>query len=89
MENVKKHFAEKRNDLYARYRLARIQEERKAVIRGMQRFNMEARKYRGGVQTALRKYELLVGEYPILNVLQPDNTRNGFCIRCGGKESKW
>ncbi len=29
-----------------------------------------------------------VGEYPILNVLQPDNTRSGFCIRCGGKESK-
>ena len=47
MENVKKHFAEKRNDLYARARLAKTEEDRQAVIRDMQRFNMEARKYRG------------------------------------------
>jgi hypothetical protein len=46
MENVKKHFAEKRNDLHARGRLAKTQEERQKVIRDMQRFNMEARKYR-------------------------------------------
>ena len=47
LENVKKHFAEKRNDLYARSRLAKTQEEKQGVIRDMQRFNMEARKYRG------------------------------------------
>ena len=47
MENVEKHFAEKRNDLYARIHLAKTQEEGKKVIRDMQRFNMEARKYRG------------------------------------------
>ena len=47
MENVKKHFAEKRNDFYARSRLAKTQEERQKVIRDIQRFNMEARKYRG------------------------------------------
>jgi hypothetical protein len=47
MENVKKHFAEKRNDLCARSRLAKTEEERQKVIRDMQRFNMEARKYRG------------------------------------------
>ena len=47
MENVKKYFAEKRNDLYTWVRLAKTQEERKKVIRDMQRFNMEARKYRG------------------------------------------
>jgi hypothetical protein len=47
MENVKKHFTEKRNDLYARLRLAKTQEEKQGVIRDMQRFNMEARKYRG------------------------------------------
>ena len=47
MENVKKHFAEKRNDLYARYRLAKTLEDRQTVIRDMQRFNMEARKYPG------------------------------------------
>ena len=46
MENVKKHFAEKGNDLYARSRLTKTQEERQKVTRDMQRFNMEARKYR-------------------------------------------
>ena len=47
LENVKKHFAEKRNDLYARSRLAKTQEEKQKVMRDMQRFNMEARKYPG------------------------------------------
>jgi ribosomal protein S15P/S13E len=47
MENIKKHFADKRNDLYARGRLAKTQEERQKVIRDMKRVNMEVRKYRG------------------------------------------
>lgn len=47
MENVQAHFREKRDDLYSRYRLARTPEERREVIRSMQRFNLEARKYRG------------------------------------------
>ena len=47
MENVQKHFKEKRDDLYSRYRLARTPEEKHRVIRDMQKFNMEARKYRG------------------------------------------
>ncbi len=47
MENIKKHFAEKRNDLYARYRLAKTQDERQKATRDIQKFNMEARKYRG------------------------------------------
>ena len=47
MENVQKHFKGKRDDLYSRYRLARTPEEKQRVIRDMQRFNMEARKYRG------------------------------------------
>ena len=47
MENVRGHFKERREDLYARYLLAKTQEERQKVIRDMQRFNMEARKYRG------------------------------------------
>ena len=47
MENVKKHFAKKSKDLYARVRLAKTEEERQKAIRDMQRFNMEARKYRG------------------------------------------
>jgi ribosomal protein S15P/S13E len=47
MDNVKKHFAEKRNDFYARFRLSKTPQDRQRVIRDMQRFNMEARKYRG------------------------------------------
>ena len=47
MENVQAHFKGKRDDLYSRYRLARTPEEKQRVIRDMQRFNMEARKYRG------------------------------------------
>jgi hypothetical protein len=47
MENVQKHFKEKRDDLYSRYRLAKTSEDKQKVIRDMQRFNLEARKYRG------------------------------------------
>jgi hypothetical protein len=47
MDNVQAHFEEKRDDLYSRYRLARTPTEKQRVIRDMQRFNMEARKYRG------------------------------------------
>ncbi len=53
MENVKKHFAKKRNDLYPRFRLAKTQEERQTVIRDMQRFNMEARTYPGVIPPIL------------------------------------
>ena len=47
MENVQKHFKEKKDDLYSRYRLARSLEEKRRVIQDVQKFNMEARKYRG------------------------------------------
>ena len=47
MENVRGHFNDRREDLYTRYRLAENQEERQEVIRDMQKFNMEASKYRG------------------------------------------
>jgi hypothetical protein len=47
METVQKHFKEKRDDLYSRYRLAKTSEEKQRVIRDMQRFNLDARKYRG------------------------------------------
>jgi hypothetical protein len=43
--NVQAQFKEKRDDLYSRYRLSRTPEERQRVIRDMQRFNMDARKY--------------------------------------------
>jgi len=47
MENVRGHFKDRREGLYARYRLAKAPEERQRVIRDMQRFTMDPRKYRG------------------------------------------
>ncbi len=47
MSNLRAHFSDRRDDLYSRYRLARTDEERRKVIKDMQRFNMDARKYRG------------------------------------------
>ena len=59
MENVKSNFKGRRDDLYARYRLAKTPEDRQKVIRDMQRFNMDARKYRGVISptttTSLRQ----------------------------------
>jgi len=49
MENVQKHFKEKKDDLYSRYRLARTPEEKQIAIRDMQRFNFDAKKNRGVV----------------------------------------
>ena len=47
MKNVHKHFKMRRDVLYSRYRLAKTPEEKQGVIRGMQKFNIDARKYRG------------------------------------------
>jgi len=72
MEKVKKKFAAKRNDLYARARLAKTQEERLKVIRDMQRFNMEVRKYRGAIPpiaaSSLREAALQRPEKPLLKL---------------------
>jgi hypothetical protein len=66
MENVQGQFKERRDDLYARHRLTKTPEDKQRVIRDMQRFNMEARKYPGVIppitatsprQTALQKPE--------------------------------
>ena len=58
------------DDLYARYRLAKTQEERQKVIRDMQRFNMDARKYRGVISpitaTSLRQTALQKPNKPFL-----------------------
>ena len=35
MENVQKHFKEKRDDLYSRYRLAKPSKEKQRIIRDM------------------------------------------------------
>jgi hypothetical protein len=54
MENVQTHFREKRDDLYSRYRLALAPEDKRRVVRDMQRFNLEARKYRGVIPPSRR-----------------------------------
>jgi len=68
MENVKSNFKGRRDDLYSRYRLAKTPEQRQKVIRDMQRFNMDARKYRGVVSpittTSLRQSALQKPEKP-------------------------
>jgi hypothetical protein len=65
MEKVRAHFRDRRDDLLSRYRPAKSPEEWQKV-RDMQKFNMEARKYRGVIplitatsprQTTLRKAE--------------------------------
>jgi len=71
MENVRGHFKDRREDLYARFRMAKTPEEKQKVIREMQRFNMEARKYRGVVPpittTSLKQATLLKPEKPFLS----------------------
>jgi hypothetical protein len=47
MENLQAHYKERRDDLYSRYRLARTPEDKQKIIRDMQKFNIDARKYRG------------------------------------------
>ena len=70
MENVRINFKDRRDDLYARYRLAKTQKDRQKVIRDMQRFNMDARKYRGVISpitaTSLRQSALPKPEKPFL-----------------------
>jgi hypothetical protein len=70
MENIQEHFKERRDDLYSRYRLARSLEDKRRVIRDMQRFNMEARKYRGVIppitSTSMGQATLQMPEKPFL-----------------------
>ncbi len=47
--NVESTFAQKRNDLYARFRLAQTGAQRQEIIREIQRYNLDAQKYRGAI----------------------------------------
>jgi hypothetical protein len=47
--NVESSFAQKRNDLYARFRLAQTEAQRQEIIRDIQRYNLDAQKYRGAI----------------------------------------
>ena len=59
MQNVKSYFNDKRDDLYSRYRMAKTPEDKKAAIKDMQKYNMEARKMKGVIppitMTSLRE----------------------------------
>jgi len=46
---VEIYFNEKRNDLYTRFRLAHTPGERQEVIKDVQKYNLEASKYRGAI----------------------------------------
>ena len=47
--NIESNFAQRRNDLYASFRLAKSAAGRKDVIRDIQRYNLDAMKYRGAI----------------------------------------
>jgi uncharacterized protein YaaR (DUF327 family) len=47
--NIESHFADRMNDLYARFRLATTADERKKIIRDIQKYNLAASKYRGAI----------------------------------------
>ncbi len=70
LSNIRAHFTDRRDDLYSRYRLARTEKEKRKVIRDMQRFNMDARKYRGIVSpmtsTSLKQAAIQRPEKPFV-----------------------
>jgi hypothetical protein len=47
--NIESHFADRRNDLYARFRLAKTAEDRQNVIKDVQKYNLATSKYRGAI----------------------------------------
>jgi hypothetical protein len=69
-QNTKAYFNDKRDDLYARYWLAKTDEDRRSIIRDVQKFNMETRKYRGVIPTitttSLRQAALQRPERPFM-----------------------
>ena len=48
-QNVEAYFTGKRNDLYTRFRLAKTSEDRQDMLKDVQKYNLEASKYRGSV----------------------------------------
>jgi hypothetical protein len=47
--NIESNFRNRRDDLYARFRLSKDAGDRQAVIRDVQKYNLEALKYRGAI----------------------------------------
>jgi hypothetical protein len=62
MKNVRAYFSDRREDIYAKYRLAKTDEDRRGILRDITKFNLEARKYPGVVppitMTTLRQAAL-------------------------------
>jgi hypothetical protein len=55
LSNVEEHFKERRDDLYAKYMLAKTPEEKQAVLKDVERYNLEVMKYQGAVPRITRE----------------------------------
>jgi hypothetical protein len=55
LSNVEEHFKERRDDLYAKYVLAKTPEEKQAVLKDVERYNLEVMKYQGAVPRITRE----------------------------------
>jgi hypothetical protein len=55
LSNIEEHYKDIRDDLYAKYRLARTEEERRKVLRDVERYNLEVMKYQGAIPRISRE----------------------------------
>jgi hypothetical protein len=49
LSNVEEHYKDIRDDPYAKFRLARTEEERRKVLRDVEHYNLEVMKYQGAM----------------------------------------
>jgi hypothetical protein len=55
LSNIEEHYKDIRDDLYAKYRLTRTEEERRKVLRDAERYNLEVMKYQGAIPRISRE----------------------------------
>ncbi len=55
LTNIQEHFKDKRDDLYAKYRMADTEEGRRQVLREIERYNLEIMKYQGAIPRITRE----------------------------------
>ncbi len=55
LSNIEGHSKDIRDDLYAKFRLARTEEERRKVLRDVERYNLEVMKYQGAIPRVSRE----------------------------------
>lgn len=70
--NVEGHYKAKRDDLYAKFRLAASEEERRNILREMERYNLDVMKYQGAIPAISR--ESLRGTF----IQKPEKARLRF-----------